>query len=501
MNKHKNTHELVNKNQNTLPKDMQENILPQDVLIDVYSCGIGHMQYLHDLDFARYHAVFASASLLETYVKKHPQAFSIGIKAHDDAKNVISLALQGKKIAVLSSGDALYHGFGASLAKQATLQNCAHLIKFHPNITAFQALFHKIGMEWNNVQLFSAHHGKGLPLREIISCNMPLIYGGSKYPAHLLAQEIIQFNSSYAEKQGVMAEFLGNDVSSAKILESEFSGTEIPSMGALGGRKRERIIQGKLSDLAREVFSPTSTLLILPCQPKQVPEQNNNEQEKVQSTTHNYEQSPQSMQAEQSHTDEYLRTQILPLGLPEHVFAKENNLITASDTRAIILSRLRLPLRGHFWDLGAGSGSVGLEAAALRPQLHVHAIEQKEDRISLIEINKKALGIVNYTTYYAKITEKIAELETPQRIFIGGGGKNLPQIMDMCAQKLSSNGIIVASAVTLESFHTLSTWKEIYKVKRTACLRVNIAHESTIAGDYHHFKDQNTLYIFTYTKD
>lgn len=62
-----------------------------------------------------------------------------------------------------------------------------------------------------------------------------------------------------------------------------------------------------------------------------------------------------------------IQAPILALGLPEEAFERENNLITASDVRAVILSRLRLPAWGTLWDVGAGSGSVGLEAAAPAP--------------------------------------------------------------------------------------------------------------------------------------
>lgn len=58
---------------------------------------------------------------------------------------------------------------------------------------------------------------------------------------------------------------------------------------------------------------------------------------------------------------------VLPLGLPADFYEKENNLITAEEVRAVILSKLRLPAWGVLWDVGAGSGSIGLEAAAAAP--------------------------------------------------------------------------------------------------------------------------------------
>ena len=87
---------------------------------------------------------------------------------------------------------------------------------------------------------------------------------------------------------------------------------------------------------------------------------------------------------------------ILTLGLPEEDYERENNLITASDVRAVILSRLRLPAWGTLWDIGAGSGSVGLEAAGLRPNLNVVGIERKPERGAIIKRNRARLGVSNY---------------------------------------------------------------------------------------------------------
>lgn len=84
--------------------------------------------------------------------------------------------------------------------------------------------------------------------------------------------------------------------------------------------------------------------------------------------------------------------------------------------RAVILARLRLPAWGVLWDLGAGSGSVGLEAATLRPRLHVFGVERKPERCAMIEANKRTLGITNYTLHAGELPEILAFLPPPDRI-------------------------------------------------------------------------------------
>ncbi len=192
-----------------------------------------------------------------------------------------------------------------------------------------------------------------------------------------------------------------------------------------------------------------------------------------------------------------IQAPILALGLPEEAFERENNLITASDVRAVILSRLRLPAWGTLWDVGAGSGSVGLEAAALRPALGIHGIERNPERCAMIERNRLGMGIANYTLHpgdalsviRASCPESPAPsacggiLPDPDRVFIGGGGKDLPALLTACRNRLRSNGLIVVSAVTLESFRALLSWAPDH---RAGLCRIDIANECLLAK--HHLR-------------
>mgnify|MGYP000102478585 FL=1 len=89
-------------------------------------------------------------------------------------------------------------------------------------------------------------------------------------------------------------------------------------------------------------------------------------------------------------------------------------------------------------------------------------------------------------------------LPPPDRVFIGGGGRDLPELLAACMERMPPGGIMAASAVTLESFHTLSAWSPD---RRTGLCSLNIAHEQPIAGTSHHLKQQNTIYLFTFQKE
>ncbi len=453
--------------------------------IDVFSCGIDFDETLSAKNFLTYDIIFGSASLLKTYAANHPQSFPIAKHAKDDAKNALEFAKQNKKVAVLCSGDALYHGFGSTLLKFAKQDNCEHLLKFYPNITAFQALFHRIGLEWNEAKLFSLHHniqgeqGKKALLPEIIDCDLPVIYGGSDYPSHVLAKCICECDQKQSERYAIMAEYLGS-------------------------LNKERILQAKLIDLIQFEFSPTSILILLPMDFGK--HKHLNWQEINENTANGLKQSDfikKSYPINKANPIDKATKElpsILPLGLPEDFYCKENNLITASDARAIILARLKLPNSGVFWDLGAGSGSVGLECAALQANLNVFAVEQKESRLPMILQNRQKLNLNNYKLEHGDILEKIANLPSPDRVFIGGGGKDIVEILEACASKLNQDAIMLVSAVTLESFHKIYNWQNNDFVQKTACLQINIAKEEVLAGNYHSFQAQNTLYLFIYKK-
>ena len=141
----------------------------------------------------------------------------------------------------------------------------------------------------------------------------------------------------------------------------------------------------------------------------------------------------------------------LYLGMPESCYDHQQGLITKSEIRAITISKLRL-LKDHIlWDLGAGSGSVSIEASLLVPQGKVFALEKKPGRIEQIESNKSRFGVTNLEVVQAKLPEGLERLPRPDRIFIGGGGRDLADIIDAAARFLKPDGIIVVNTVLVQN--------------------------------------------------
>lgn len=409
-----------------------------DKPICIYSCGIEFSlseKLRKCIEQADY--IYASKKLLAQLPEHQAKDIAISAKAHEQAKEILDLAKQ-KKILVLCSGDSLFHGFGAVLINLIPKEEQEILFEIIPNITAFQALCAKCRLPWQNAELFTAHFQNELPLRKMANSKLAIIYGGTKYPAPKIAREILAFSPQQKNRRGIFAEELG--------------------------MPREKIVQASLEEIAELIASPTSILVLLPFE--------------------NIEENILTRQKENC----------LTLGLSEEIFAKENHLITQADCRAIILSRLCLEKEGVFWDLGAGSGSVGLETAGLT-NMQVFGVERNDSRLVHIRENKQKLGIANYTLVHGDILETIPMLPKADRIFIGGGGRDIPAILDSCKQYAKKNARIIVSCATLETYSLLYAYTNL---NRSDLLQINISSEQKIAKEHHHFKPDNTLYLFIF---
>jgi len=142
--------------------------------------------------------------------------------------------------------------------------------------------------------------------------------------------------------------------------------------------------------------------------------------------------------------------QIVPLtpGLPDTFFDHDGQ-ITKREVRALTLSALA-PRRGELlWDIGAGSGSIGIEWMLADPSLRAIAIEAHPERAARIAKNATALGVPGLRVVDGKAPDALNGLEAPHAIFIGGGGSD-SGVLDGAIDALRPGGRIVANAVTLE---------------------------------------------------
>jgi precorrin-6B C5,15-methyltransferase / cobalt-precorrin-6B C5,C15-methyltransferase len=143
----------------------------------------------------------------------------------------------------------------------------------------------------------------------------------------------------------------------------------------------------------------------------------------------------------------------LHLGLPETAFAHESGLITKSEVRAVVMAKLRLVPGQVLWDVGAGCGSVGLEASLLLSGGQVFAVEQQPERAGQIMANKSRFGVNNLAVVTGAAPECLAALPQPDRVFIGGGGSKIKEILEVVLARIQPRGRVVITATLLTTLH------------------------------------------------
>ncbi len=136
-------------------------------------------------------------------------------------------------------------------------------------------------------------------------------------------------------------------------------------------------------------------------------------------------------------------------GLPDEAYEHDGQ-ITKRDLRASALSRLQ-PVPGeHLWDVGAGSGSIGIEWMRSHPSCRTSAVEANPERAARARRNAARLGVPGLLVVDGRAPDALAGLAAPDAVFIGGGATR-PGVLEACLAALRPGGRIVVHAVTLET--------------------------------------------------
>jgi precorrin-6Y C5,15-methyltransferase (decarboxylating) len=144
-------------------------------------------------------------------------------------------------------------------------------------------------------------------------------------------------------------------------------------------------------------------------------------------------------------------------GLPDDAFEHDGQL-TKRELRALALAALA-PVPGQLlWDVGAGSGSIGIEWMRVHPASRAIAVEPRDDRRMRIARNAAALGVPGLLVVAGAAPLALAGLDAPDAVFIGGG-VTTPGVLDACWDAIAPGGRLVANAVTLEGQAVLADWR------------------------------------------
>ena len=150
---------------------------------------------------------------------------------------------------------------------------------------------------------------------------------------------------------------------------------------------------------------------------------------------------------------DYIAKSERPLGLPDDAFEQRRPVrgqITKWEARAVSLYALGLRPDSIVWDIGAGTGSVAVEAARIAPQGKIYAIDKDVDSADLLRRNVERYGAGRVRVSIGTAPETLADLPDPDAVFIGGGGAAMPDIIATVINRLRPSGRLVANFAAME---------------------------------------------------
>ncbi|MGN1166115.1 MAG: precorrin-6A reductase [Lachnospiraceae bacterium] len=190
-------------------------------------------------------------------------------------------------------------------------------------------------------------------------------------------------------------------------------------------------------------------------------------------------------------------------GLKDDLFLRGKVPMTKEEVRSVSLSKLQIHRKSVVYDVGAGTGSVSIEAALLADLGQVYAMEMKEEAVALIRENQYQFGTDNLTVLHGTAPEVMEGLPKPDCVFIGGSRGNLREILWKSVEENPEVRIVI-NAISLETMtEAISCLKEL-KEKENLCIeeeeivQLSVA-KSKLVGDYHMMMGQNPIFIISFT--
>ena len=191
----------------------------------------------------------------------------------------------------------------------------------------------------------------------------------------------------------------------------------------------------------------------------------------------------------------------MKLGLPDAAFVRGKVPMTKQEIRILTLVKAQIGPRDIVYDIGAGTGSLSIEAARLAPEGHVYAVERKEEAIRLIEANGERFGLENLSVIEAEAPAGLENFPLADAVLIGGSGGHLASILDCVAGKMREGGRLVLNCITVQTLATALDYLHAHEaVYRYEAIQVQVSRLRRV-GPYDMADAQNPVYIITCTKE
>lgn len=320
--------------------------------------------------------------------------------------------------AVLAEGDPLFYGVARFLCDKLGKDR----FEVVPHVSTMQMAFARVKESWEDALLANlASQGLESLLEQIRSAEKVGLFTDEVYPPERVAEILLE--------QGI-------DYFVAYVCENL-------------GSPDERVTRGELAEIASHEFAPLNVLILV--RKPHVPDR----------------------------PSEAIGRRLF--GNPDELFLQsrpKRGLLTPAEIRSIALAELDLGPASVVWDIGAGSGSVAIEAAQIASGGTVYAIEMDPEDHQLILANAQRFQVQNLTAVLGPAPEAWRELPDPDCVFVGGSGRGISRLVESAYQRLRVGGRLVA---TMGSIDNLA---EVHRVLRDCCPDVKVWMLHFARGNY-----------------
>lgn len=189
-------------------------------------------------------------------------------------------------------------------------------------------------------------------------------------------------------------------------------------------------------------------------------------------------------------------TPVVP-GLSDSAFVRGRVPMTSSEIRALSLCRLRLTPQAVVYDIGAGTGSVSVEAALICPEGTVYSIERNEKAVELLKENRDRFCLSNMKIIEGEAPQAMKPLPPPTHAFIGGSGGNMEEIIRLLLEK-NPYVRIVANCITIETLVQIRAAIEKLPVIDVEWTQISASCGDTL-GSYHYLRARNPVFVISFT--
>ena len=295
-----------------------------------------------------------------------------------------------RRVVVLASGDPLFYGTARYV--------CAKLGKERfevvPHVSSMQLAFARVKESWEEAFLANLS-GQSIErvIDKIRTSETVGLFTSEQWPPAAVAQALLDEGIDYF--QGYVCENLGSP--------------------------DERVTQGSLHEIAKDSFGGLNVMILV-------------------------------RKARVADTPGQVGTRLF--GNPDECFLQsrpKRGLLTPAEVRSLALAELGLQPASIMWDVGAGSGSVGLEAARIARDGSVHAIEMDPDDHRLIIENAQRLGVENLRAVLGRAPDAWASLPDPDAIYVGGSGRDIAMLVEQAWKRLKAGGRLVTACNSIEN--------------------------------------------------